>query len=70
VPLPSTNSGCCLVAQSLGCRRARVLKSNGLSCSGFLRSWKTNGLDKRVLQRVEDIMTEPGSKQRHLYVTG
>jgi hypothetical protein len=42
----------------------------GWPCSGFLRSWKSNGLDERVLQRVNDILTEPGSKQRHVYVTG
>ena len=44
--------------------------SSGLLCSGFLRSLKTNGLDERMLQRVYEILTEPGSQQRHLYVTG
>ena len=67
------SSACCdcyLVAQSLRCRLAALLTSIGLLCSGFLRSWKTNGLDERVLQRVSDILTEPGSTQRHLDVTG
>lgn len=51
-----------------GMRQARVTCM--AACSGFLRSWQANGLDQRVLQRVRDILDEPGTSRRRVYVTG
>ena len=55
-------------------RGTRFLGSHPAVHSGFLRSWLTNGLNARVIQRIEEILEDAGeaasSARRKVFLTG